>query len=317
MKRKSKNIKRVLICLGVLVLFGISGIFGYSYFTLNQLKITKISSSDEELGITAQNTENKPNIQDQVTKERAKVTNLLLLGVDKEEDASDTIVVVSMDETYNKIRLTSIMRDSYIYFGKDKVNKINYAYHYGGPQLSIKTINQNYNLDIRDYVKVDFSGIGKIVDAMGGVTIQIKDYEVSEMKAYGINKAGTYNLNGRQALGYSRIRHVGNVDYERTQRQRTVLTELFKKAQSKGVVQLPSLISSILPYIETSLDKGELLNLGKQALSIGPSNMLQTRVPFDKYKSDATIDGRYYLKWDKEPTLNILHQFIYYDTMPK
>jgi polyisoprenyl-teichoic acid--peptidoglycan teichoic acid transferase len=160
--------------------------------------------------------------------------------------------------------MTSIMRDIYVDFEGQTINKINYAYHFGGPQFAIKTINEKFDLNIKDYIKVDFEGLVSIMDAFGGVEINVKDYEVSEMQSYGIKKAGTYNLTGKQALGYSRIRHVGKWDYERTQRQRTVLDSLFNKAKAKGAGAAMSLVSKILPSIETSMTNADIIELGNK-----------------------------------------------------
>ncbi len=146
-----------------------------------------------------------------------------------ERGRSDSIIILSIDYVHNKLKLSSVMRDTYVYVEGHGNTKINHAYAYGGPVLAIKTLNSNFDLNIKDFVAVDFEGFKKIIDILGGVEIEIKDYELPTMETVGIYEAGIYNLNGEQALAYSRIRKQGSGDYERTDRQRRVLEALFRK----------------------------------------------------------------------------------------
>lgn len=322
--RKGTKFNKIIIVIFIIVIVGLLSIGGYGYYTLNKIKTISISKTNEDLGI-------KQEVLDKLdeNKEMKKITNVLLLGVDVQENASDSIMVVSLDDLHNKLKLTSIMRDSYIDFGPDKISKINYAYHYGGPQLTIKTINENYNLDIRDYVKVDFGALAKIIDYMGGVEIDVSPEEVKILNKYVrdiagrankepvlLKKSGLQTLNGDQAVGYCRIRYVGNLDYERTQRQRKVLTKLYEKVKGGGVADYYSIVTKLVSYVETSLDKAAILSMVNKSFSYGSSNIEQTRVPYDKYHEDAIIDGVYYLKWDKAANIDILHKFIYDDIKP-
>lgn len=317
MKKSSKKVLiRVLIAVLVVLVF-IFGLFFYKgYRKLNNIKTTKIEESKEELKVNQ--------VAEDKSKEK-KITNILLLGIDKEEDASDSIIVVSIDDKNNKLKLSSIMRDSYIDFGEGKVNKINYAYHYGGAILSIKVINENYDLDIRDYVKVDFEQLANIVDAVGGIDIDIKEEEIRYVnltdqytkylrKKYDskpITKAGINRLNGAQALAYSRIRRVGNYDYERTERQRRVLSAIFVRVKQMPVNKYDELLDTISTSLETSLDKFTILSLMQKVVSYGGNGIENTRVPYDDLKQDEYIKGIYYLKWDKEKNVERLHKFIY------
>jgi polyisoprenyl-teichoic acid--peptidoglycan teichoic acid transferase len=304
---KGKKDKRILVIIAVIIIF-VLGVVSFGYFQLNKIKKVELIKDDSSLGI-------RPDYEDEMklkyNKKPVNVTNILFLGIDKEEDAADSIIVLSIDEDNNKVKITSIMRDSYIDFEGQSVKKINYAYHYGGPEFAIKTINENYDLNIKDYVKVSFEGLVGITDAMGGVQINIKEYELPEMKNFGITKAGTYNLTGKQALGYSRIRHVGQYDYERTQRQRVVLSTLFNKVKSKGISAYASVMPKILSNIETSISNTELIGLGNKIVSMGVNNIEQFRLPLDDYKKDVIENGLFYLKWDRQPNVDALHKFIY------
>ncbi len=321
-KKKLSKGKKAAISIIAVVLVILIGYGAFAVVQVKKIKTVKLPKSDEEIGIKEQ----PKVIKDEQGNDRdkPKVTNILLLGVDKQEDASDSIIVFSIDDTSKSIKMSSLMRDSYIDFGKGKVNKLNYAYHYGGPLLSVKTINENYNLDIRDYIKVDFGALDKIIDSLGGVNINVKPEEIRLLNMcvkdiariegtspkY-LKNSGLQKLNGQQAVAYCRIRYVGNYDYERTERQRRVLKALFQSAKDIPPTKYPSVISEISPYLETSLDFEKMLSYGTKIVSYEKNNIKETRVPYDGYKNDDTIDGIYYLKWDKEKNLEKLHKFIY------
>ncbi len=318
-KRKKAAISIIAVILVILIGAGI-----FAVVQVKKIKTVKLPKSDQEIGIKEQ----PKVIKDEQgnDKDKHKVTNILLLGVDKQEDASDSIIVFSIDDTSKSIKMSSLMRDSYIDFGKGKVNKLNYAYHYGGPLLSVKTVNENYNLDIRDYVKVDFGALDKIVDSFDGVNINVKPEELKLLNSYVkdvariegtspkyLENSGLQKLNGQQAVAYCRIRYVGNSDYERTERQRRVLKALFQSAKDIPPTKYTSVLSEISPYLETSMDFSEMISFGTKVANYGRNDIKETRVPYDEYKHDDNIDGIYYLKWDKEKNLEKLHRFIYAD----
>lgn len=203
------------------------------------------------------------------------------------------------------------MRDSYVAIEGHGDDKINHAYAFGGPQLAIKTLNENFDLNIDDFVAVNFTTLPKIIDMLGGVTIDITSEEVSHIP--GIDAAGTYTLTGEQALSYSRIRYASGGDYVRTDRQRAVLSKVFEKVLSINVTQYPSLLSEILPMVQTNLDYSEILNLGNQVLKMGVTNLEQERFPRDGYCEGKMIDKIYYLTFDKENTVQQLHDYIFED----
>lgn len=146
---------------------------------------------------------------------------------------------------------------------------------------------------------------------LGGVTIDITSEEVSHIP--GIDTAGTYTLTGEQALAYSRIRYASGGDYVRTDRQRTVLSKVFEKVLSISFTQYPSLLSEILPMVQTNLDYSEILNLGNEVLKMGVTTLEQERFPRDGYCEGKMIDKIYYLTFDKENTVQQLHDYIFED----
>lgn len=182
-------------------------------------------------------------------------------------------------------------------------------------------------MNITDYVVVDFEAVEKIVDAVGGVEIELKDYEVkgfndslNALNGYlggtysdRISSPGTYNMDGRQAVAYSRIRKVGNGDYERTERQRSVLEQLFNKIiTEKSLKTTIAFADSILPYVKTSLTRGEIISLGTQVFTSGTRTLEGTRLPTDDYIRSAMISEISYLLPDTlVDNARHLHQFIY------
>lgn len=285
------------------------------YLRINKMKVVKIESTDDELAVCSE--------IKQISKEN-NVKNILLLGVDEEENASDTIMILSIDKDDKTLKLVFIMRDSYINFGANKVNKINYAYHYGGVENSIKTINENYSLDIRDFVKVSFEQLEGIVDAVGGIEVDLQPKELDAVnngaKALAfaneerydkyISKPGRYNLDGKQVISYCRIRHLDS-DFNRTQRQRNVMQGIFQKIKKISPVDYPSIVSKLSSSIETNLDALDIISLGNEVYGFNNNNISELRLPVDGTTQDDMSTGIYYLKWNKETNIKALHKFLY------
>ena len=243
-----------------------------------------------------------------------EIINIALFGIDSEDGVagrSDAIMVATIDPIHNKLKLTSIMRDSYVNIPDIGMDKINHAYAFGGPQLAIKTINENFGLDITDYMSVNFTSLPVIIDILGGVEINITDEEVPHIP--GISSAGTYTLTGAQALSYSRIRYASGGDYVRTERQRTVLNALFNKASTLSVTALPGLLSEVLPHVQTSMNASDILSLGTKALGAISNGLSQDRFPRDGYCEGSMIDGVYYLVFDQATAKEQMMSYIFDD----
>lgn len=304
----------VSIATAILLIFG--GIYFYTNSMLNKIKKVKIPKSNEDLGISSKSHESNE-----------KVINIVFFGLDRrnpdQSSRSDSIMVVSIDNVNKKVKVTSLMRDMYVPIPEKGSNRINAAYAFGGPLLSIKTINSDFNLDIKNYVAVDFFGLEKLIDKVGGVQINVSAAEAKVLNNYlnELNKlngdktpdvtAGLQILNGRQAVAYSRIRYVGNADYERTERQRRVLNELFKKLKAQGTVKLPGIISQMLPYVETSLTNSEIMDYALDCMKFNVNSIAQYRLPVDGYFKSQTIRGMDVLVPDLEKNKSLLHEFIY------
>ena len=305
MKKRSKSVLWILGVIISILLLTIGGIYAYGNHLFN--KIEKIEIDKSDVGI-------KDEVEEKLSAYSDSVINIALFGIDAEDGGvgrSDSIIIATIDTTHKKFKLTSIMRDSYVAIEGHGDDKINHAYAFGGPQLAIKTLNENFDLNIDDFVAVNFTTLPKIIDMLGGVTIDITSEEVSHIP--GIDTAGTYTLTGEQALAYSRIRYASGGDYVRTDRQRTVLSKVFEKLLSINFTQYPSLLSEILPMVQTNLDYSEILNLGNEVLKMGVTTLEQERFPRDGYCEGKMIDKIYYLTFDKENTVQQLHDYIFED----
>jgi polyisoprenyl-teichoic acid--peptidoglycan teichoic acid transferase len=282
-----------------------------------------LDRSDGALGISSQSSAEKI---------KSETLNLAIFGTDRRNSNvygnADMIMILSIDQAVKKVKLSSILRDTYVKID-GKMNKINASFATGGPQLAIKTLNENFNLDIRDFVSIDFEGSARIIDALGGVVINVKKEELPLINTYlneldplngmpadRLSTHGSQKLNGRQTVAYTRIRTVGNNDYERTERQRMVMAALSDKLRSADEEMLPSLVMQILPYMETSMSKLSLLKMGSELVNSTNKTIEPARFPLDKDSKGVIINGIWYLSADLQATTRSLHNFIYKNIKP-
>lgn len=219
-------------------------------------------------------------VEESVKEDLAEYRNIALLGIDARSDTfsvgnrSDCIMIISINEKTNDVKIISIYRDTYLELNNRGLDKVNHAYSFGGPALSMSTLNKNLDLDITEFVAINFDTVRTAVDSVGGVTVTLDDDEVRYINSYikSLNKqfgtssdliteAGTYNLDGVQALAYSRIRYTDGGDYKRTERMREVLMLAFDKAKSMGADELNNLADTILPHVSTNIPKKDILAL--------------------------------------------------------
>lgn len=316
-KKKSLGFKIFIGFLCVILAIAIVG-GGYVIGLLNKMDNVKLNK--DNLGIVEDEFKQYDNVN--------KIKNIALFGIDAtdgETGRSDSIMVATLDPVHNKLKVTSIMRDSYVSIDGHGQDKINHAYAFGGPELSIKTLNENFGLNIEDFISVNFSSLPKIINILGGIDLQITDEELEYINGYiddinakdGTNSShigysGVQHVDGTQALAYSRIRYTSGGDYERTQRHRTVLDALFNKLTSTPVSSYNSLLNEVLPYVQTNLNATDILSLGTKVLGIG-NNLEQDRFPRDGYGEGAMIDGVYYLTFDKETVKKQMRDYIFND----
>ena len=244
-----KSIKILLIVLIIIILL-VSLVFYYIMRKLNMVNYVEIEKNEIE-------------ITEGVEENLKEYRNIALFGIDTREDTyeesrSDCIIIASINQETKEIKLVSVYRDTYLEIPDRGLDKVNHAYAFGGPALSMSTLNANLDLDITEFVTVNFVSTVDIIDAIGGVEITVTSAEATQIP--GISTEGTYTLNGQQALAYGRIRKIDS-DYARTERMRTVVMALFEKAKKMNALELNELANQLLPEIYTNITKSEILSL--------------------------------------------------------
>ncbi len=252
-----------------------------------------------------------------------KVTNILLLGVDArsddEDEASraDTMMLISFDRDNNCVKITSFLRDTWVYIPvADRKQRLNAACTYGGYSGVVDTIEYNFGVDIDGYVVADFEMFKTMVDSIGGVEVEVTEEEAKEVTnhpgRYGnvTLESGTYTLTGEQALAYCRIRKI-DTDWKRTERQRTVIQAIIKGVLSSGPMGIYRAAKNVAPYIETDLTKGELRSLAIRAIPCLTGGFEQTSCPFDGTWEYANHGGASVIDLDVDENKDKLIEFIY------
>lgn len=242
------------------------------------------------------------------------ITSIALYGVDAPEGMfgrSDTIMILTVDTVHDKIKLTSIVRDSYVYIPGKGMDKITHAYAYGGAQLALRTLNANFQLGIKDFITVNFTTLPKIIDILGGVQIKVTSAEASRVS--GLKNGGTYTLSGKQALEFSRIRAIDN-DFERSRRQRDIMDAVFNKMLSTSIASYPRILGQIFPLLKTSMSSGSMIRLASTVASNGISRVEQMRFPQASLSLGQRINNRYYYVFNRSQTLYNINNYIFNDS---
>ncbi|MCD8013769.1 MAG: LCP family protein, partial [Lachnospiraceae bacterium] len=312
MKTKKKKKRKIFWVLGILVLLiAAVGIAGMAM--LGQLDREKLSDILVNSGVTENG-----------------YRNIAIFGVDSREGElesgtrSDTIIIASINKSSGDIKLVSVYRDTYLDNTDDSYRKATEAYAYGGASLAVNMLNKNLDLDIEDYVTVDFEAVIECVDELGGIEVTLDDEEVYWLNAYlvetsevtgrsytEVESSGTQTLTGIQAMAYCRIRYTTGWDYKRTERQRTVLTQILSKAQQQGVTGLLAVVNNLIPYISTSFSNTELITL---ATGISKYNIVDSQgFPFES--STATLSaGDCVIPQTLASNVVELHELLFDDT---
>lgn len=246
------------------------------------------------------------------------VTNILFLGVDRrnadESSRSDTMMMVSIDRANKKLKLTSFLRDSWVYIPDNGYAKLNASCSWGGAQLVMDTLEYNFNAKIDHYVLVDFDMFKNIVNKLGGITVEVTEKEAKYMRNdvhLDIQAGEAVQLDGNEALWYCRIRYLDS-DFMRTQRQRKVISAIIDKAKSTPIPTLIEMVQEILPDVETDMKQSDLMKLASgAALSYMRYDVEQMRIPADGTWKSKTIKGQDVLSLDIEKNQQLLYDFLY------
>lgn len=327
-KRAAKRRNRIIlfafeIVVLVVMLFVLKGI-------MTGTKVDKIKIDEDKIVMNE-------NVQENESMKGYR--NIALFGVDSREGSlgkgtrSDTIIIASINEDTKEVKLVSVFRDTYLNLGNDSYNKCNAAYAKGGPEQAIIMLNMNLDMNITDYVTVGFEGLIEVIDALGGVDIDVTEAEISHLNNYQISMvgkttdgknftakegvdyipvthAGMQTLNGLQATAYCRIRYIGN-DFQRAQRQRTVIAAVMEKAKKADIAKLNKVANGVMGNVATSLDLDEILERIPELKDY--SIVANDGFPFEKYRTTGTVGskGSCVIPQDLQTNVIELHKFLF------
>jgi len=264
------------------------------------------------------------------------IKNILIMGSDARPgetvSRSDSLMIVTIDSIHNKVKLTSLARDTFVNINGHGKSKLTHAYAYGKEGLLIKTIEDNFDIDIDDYVKIDFKSFMAIIDAVGGVTVDVTDGEIDELNKFIpetyswdnsankgpielIKSSGMQKLNGYQALSFARIRHNDSA-FGRDNRQRMIMSSLMKEIKSTSKFKYLSILKAAAPYIDTNMETLSLLRYGMSIMTKDIGNIKQMEFPLvdDPNLTTSGIYGSHgwVIRYD-DRSVDILKDFIYND----
>lgn len=326
-KKKNSKGKLILLIVEVVILVGAIAALGLI-----------LKTTDKDTGIVRydiDDVEVSSEVKEKWSQVEETYTNIALFGVDARNGKlstgtrTDTIMILSVNNNTGESRLVSVYRDTYLNLGNDVYNKCNAAYAKGGPEQAISMLNMNLDLYITDFVTIGFEGMMEVVDAVGGVEIDIKENEIKHLNNYqasmyateenpnnlttdyvAITEPGVQTLSGYQAVAYCRIRAVGN-DFGRTERQRKVLQAVLDKAKTLSPSQLNDIADDVFPMVATSLEIDEILSLVANVSSyeiVGSSGF-----PFDTNITTGKIGskGSCVIPMDLATNVELLHEYLY------
>lgn len=325
-RRRRSTLSRVMFALEIIVLVVLmGGLFVYAKLR----KLNHETINEEELDVNESVTEN------QVMK---GYTTIALVGIDSRDDKlksdwnSDTMIIASINNDTKKVKLVSVYRDTYLCLGEDEDGNNSYglansAYCTGGAKKMINMLNKNLDMNISDFVTVNFQAVAETVELLGGIDVEMKKEEVVHLNNYCVETSevtgmdytpleeieGVQHLNGVQAVAYARIRKTSGNDFRRAARQREVIYKIVEKAKNSSIATLNTVLDKIFPMIYTSLTEKEILSMGMNMLSYDIED--QTGFPFDHLYGDTVkeaMDGvDCVLPITLESNVIKLHEFLY------
>ena len=325
-RKNKKNINKrlgIILLLEIIIFIGL--ILGYAWYYFNHaMDLVNVDETPKE----------EIDVSDAVTETMTSTyTTIALFGLDTRDNVdmtkagmahSDAVIIASINNETKEVKLVSVYRDCFLEMALDNpsTQKYTHAYFLGGPTCSMETLNKNLDLNITDYVSVDFKALTNAIDALGGITIDVKSNEINNLNknlqeqvevtgiySEGVWSAGEQTLNGTQATAYARIRKVGNGDFERTQRQRAVISAMIDKAKQSDLATINEVINQVFPQIATNMTKTQILSLAKDLFSYELGDNvgfpLSNRTPTLGSKGSVVVPA------DLLSNVEYLHEFLY------
>lgn len=270
-KKKNKKILKIVLIIFLILFLIVLAVVGTVLVYANKKieKVEQIYIPKEKLGI-------KKEIEEKLE----EYTNIAIFGIDSSDleystgNRSDCIIIASINNNTKEIKLVSVYRDTYVNIKGYGLDKITHAYSYGGPELAINTINTNFDLNISEFITVNFDSVSEVIDQLGGVEIEIQEDELQYINGYisatsgsvgkksnFITSSGIQNLDGIQAVAYSRIRYTEGGDYKRTERMRNVIIAIIEKAKTKKISEINNIVDILLPKVSTNINLEFILKM--------------------------------------------------------
>lgn len=314
--KKKKRRRRIGILVAEVLVLSILCVFAYATVKMDKLDFNFLDEDKLE-----------------VYKDTGPYTNIALFGLDAREGESiesgvrsDSMMIASINNETNEVKVVSIFRDTLLKQQDGTFDKANAAYSYGGPEEAIALLNRNLDLDIKNYMSVDFKALSDVIDALGGLELELTAEEVVHMNNYCVETsevtgkdyeriepevAGTYHLNGVQATSYARIRATAGGDYKRAERQRLVIQKIVEKAQKANLKTLNKIVDVVFPQVSTSFSSKDLIGIAANALSY---KLGETQgFPYSIADTDVVegYEGSYVVPSDFAGDVKKLHKFLF------
>jgi len=328
-KKRFLTVPKIILGVVILIILIIAiTIFAITMTLSNRMK-SDIDVSDLDVNANLYEEVNEYGI---TKKEFDEIINIAFFGSDSRDlsnmkaGRADTIMVVSVNPNKKSVKLISIPRDTYVNVPGYGKTKINHSYSYGQEQLAIKTINNNFGLNITEYVTINFEGLINVINAIGGVDLNISKEERDVLNQYLIDsykimgktykpmtEYGDVHLNGEQALAHCRNRYVGS-DFTRAERQRDVLTQVMEKVSKKSFGEIMDLVDIFLKEVRTNINVTEYLGLAASAftnINDYMGNIISAQVPSTEYSGGEYIDEVYYFVTDLDKDKKDIYNYIY------
>jgi LCP family protein required for cell wall assembly len=320
-RKKKKKSRKLLLFLFEILFLAILLVAAYFVQLMNRIGYENMDAS--EAGINDD--------LDQNTLESLEgYTNIALFGLDNRSSNnynsgnSDVIMIASINNKTKEVKLVSVYRDTYLAVGNGKYFKSNNAYATGGAKQAVQMLNSNLDLDIKEYVCVDWAAMVEVIDALGGLDLEITQAEMNQINKYkndvdkvtgkstpNMTEYGLVHLDGTQATTYARIRKLTGDDFKRASRQRIVLQAILEKAKKADLATLTSICNSVVDDISTTLSLTQILSLAKDVTSYKISST--TGFPFELTTKSMPVMGDTVIPADLATNVQELHEYMFDD----